>query len=226
MKYLVLILIISVSACASVPRPQLDFSPGATVETLSSEVSLSIHTADSSMGGHGYLLYRRPDQLHLLVLSPFGNILFEVFAMGERITLVYPPQSTAFSGSFDELPDKGGLREWRLMHWVMEVDPPGKGLLNGSVERMAGQGFMEKVTFENGLVTAKTSPDGDQVFYSNYTVVNGVPVAGAVELRNRRDERIRIKLEGPDVNVPLDDASFQPRLNGFTVLPLSALQGE
>jgi len=223
--YLLICTSLAWQGCASTSKSLLDYQAGAVVDTLSSPVSLSIHTTDRSMGGHGYLLYRRPDQLHLLVLSPFGTTLFEVFALGERITLVYPAQSTAYSGRFDELPERGGLQGWRLMRWIMEADPPGEGLLNGNVERMGRQGFIEKVTFENGLVTAKTSPDGDQVFYSNYAVVNGVPVAGVVELRNNREDRIRIKLNEPEVNNSLDESAFTPRLQGMTILPLSAIQG-
>jgi hypothetical protein len=161
------------TACATVPAPPLDYRPGAVVETISSAVSLSIHTADSSMGGNGYLLYRRPDQLHLVMLSPFGTTMMEAFALGDRITLMYPSRSTAYVGHFDELPDKGGLQGWRLMRWVMDADPSGELPLSGRVERISKQGFSEVVTYENGLVTSKESSDGDQVHYRNYSVVNG-----------------------------------------------------
>ncbi|HEY3415955.1 MAG TPA: outer membrane lipoprotein LolB, partial [Armatimonadota bacterium] len=83
------------SGCAITPHVALDYTPGVVVETLSSSVSLSIHTTDRSMGGHGYLVFRRPDQLHLVVLSPFGTTMLEAFALGEQITLVYPAQMTA-----------------------------------------------------------------------------------------------------------------------------------
>jgi hypothetical protein len=220
-----LLMFLLLSACATVPRPTLDYCPGAAVETLSSAVSLSIHTADRSMGGHGYLVYRRPDQVHLVVLSPFGSTLFEVFALGERITLVYPAQSTAYSGRFDELPDKGGLQGWRLMRWVMDIDPPGESRLNGTVERMGRLGFEEKVSFENGLVTSKASRNGEQVYYSNYIVVNSVPIAAEIELRNEHEDRIRLSFEEPEINTPLEDSAFIPRLDGMTILPLSAIQG-
>jgi hypothetical protein len=212
------------TACATVPAPPLDYRPGAVVETISSAVSLSIHAADSSMGGNGYLLFRRPDQLHLVMLSPFGTTMMEAFALGDRITLMYPSRSTAYVGHFDELPDKGGLQGWRLMRWVMDADPSGKMPLSGRVERISKQGFSEVVTYENGLVTSKESSDGDQVHYRNYSVVNGVPLAGELDMRNSRGDRIRIVLDEPEVNTPLENAVFTPRLDGLTVLPLSAIQ--
>jgi len=177
------------------------------------------------MGGSGYLLFRRPDQLHLVVLSPFGTTMMEAFALGDRITLVYPSRTTAYVGNFDELPDKGGLQGWRLMRWVMDADPSGGLPLSGTVERVSKPGFSEKVTYENGLVTAKESSGGDQVQYRNYSVVNGVPLAGELDMRNGRGDRIRIVLDEPEVNTRLDDAVFTPQLDGLTIMPLSAIQG-
>ncbi|MHB8121539.1 MAG: lipoprotein insertase outer membrane protein LolB [Desulfuromonadaceae bacterium] len=216
------------SACATVPTPPLDYRPGAVVETLSSAVSLSIHAAESRMSGSGYLLFRRPDQLHLIVLSPFGTTLMEAFALGDRITLVYPSRATAYVGNFNELPEKGGLQGWRLMRWVMDADPAdpsGVLPLSGTVERVSKTGSSEKVTYENGLVAAKESSAGDQIQYRNYAVVNGVPLAGELDLRNDRGDRIRIVLDEPEVNTVLDDAVFTPQLDGLTIIPLSAIQG-
>ena len=213
------------SACATVPTPPLDYRPGAVVETLSSAVSLSIHAAESRMSGSGYLLFRRPDQLHLIVLSPFGTTLMEAFALGDRITLVYPSRATAYVGNFNELPEKGGLQGWRLMRWVMDADPSGELPLSGTVERVSKTGSSEKVTYENGLVAAKESSAGDQVQYRNYAVVNGVPLAMELDLRNDRGDRIRIVLDEPEVNTVLDDAVFTPQLDGLTIMPLSAIQG-
>ncbi|MDD2272260.1 MAG: lipoprotein insertase outer membrane protein LolB [Desulfuromonadaceae bacterium] len=224
LKHLLPLLLLT--ACATIPTPLPDHRPGAVMETLSSAVSISIHTAGRSMGGSGYLLFRRPDQLHLVVLSPFGTTMLEAFALGDRITLIYPSRSTAYVGRFDELPEKGGLQGWRLMRWVMDADPREAGQpLNGTVERTGALGSSEKVTYENGLVTAKDSASGDHVSYSSYSVVNGVPVAAELDLRNARDNRIRITLDEPEVNTHLDDAVFAPHLDGLTVMPLSAIKG-
>lgn len=215
-------------ACATVPPPPLDYRSGATVETLSSAVSLSIQSAEGSMSGSGYLLFRRPDQLHLVVLSPFGTTLLEAFAMGDRITLIYPSRSTAYVGDFNELPVKGGLQGWRLMRWVMDADAADASTeqpRSGTVERIGRLGISEKVTYENGLVTAKESADGDHVDYRGYKVVGGVPLAAELDLSNGRGDRFRIVLDEPEVNTPLDDAVFTPKLDGLTIIPLAALRG-
>ena len=60
------------TAC-STARPILDYNPEATLETLSAAVSMSVVTADNGMSGSGFMIYRRPDQLHLVLLSPFSG---------------------------------------------------------------------------------------------------------------------------------------------------------
>lgn len=220
----VFVFLVLFSGCATTPPVMLEYRSGSVVDTLASSVSLSIHASDYSMGGNGYMVFRRPDRLHLVVLSPFGTTMMEAFVVGERITLVYPSQMTAYSGRFDELPDKGGLQGWSMMRWVMDADPDGNRLLNGDIERVGKLGFTEKVTFENGLVTSKTSPRGDQVYYGKYSVVNGVPLAAQVEMRNAREDRVRLTLDEPEVNTPLDDSVFIPRLDGMTVYPLAAIR--
>lgn len=224
-KYLLPLLLLTACATITPPAPGPGYGPDAVVKTLSSAVSLSIHSKENSMGGSGYLVFRRPDQLHLVVLSPFGTTLMEAFALGNSITLIYPSQSTAYAGRFEELPDKGGLQGWRMMGWVMDADPRDGKPLSETVERIGKLGFSEKVTYEHGLVTAKESMAGDHAYYSKYSVVNGIPVAGELDLRNSREDRILITLEEPEINSQLDDAVFVPHLDGLTVLPLSALKG-
>lgn len=226
-KWIALLLIpvsFLLTSCA-MTAPRLNYSAGATVETLSSAVSLSVFSADRSMSGSGFLVYRRPDKLHLIMLTPFGTTLMEVIAQGERIAILYPASATAYVGRIDELPDKGGLQGWRLMRWVMDVPSPDPGRADGIVERQGAQGLREQVTYAGGLVTAKTNQNGDQVYYSRYSLVNGVPLANELELRNAREERIRIVLDEPEVNGSLEVTAFVPHLDGMTVLPLTALQG-
>ena len=225
-RALLVALFLAVTAgCVSAPRPVLDFTPGAVVATLSSPVSMSIQAADRGMAGHGYLIFRRPGQARMVILSPFGTTIMEAIVSSDRITLLYPGQMTAYSGRLGELPDKGGLQGWRLMQWVMDAEPPGDPSRNGTVERMGKQGFNEKLTFENGLVVAKESQQGDRVYYEKYVVINGVPLATEVDMRNARDDRVSLKLDEPEINTPLDDDVFQPKLDGYTILPLSALAG-
>lgn len=226
-RYLIrLVPLLVLAACATLPRPGSDFQPGAVVETLSSAVSLSVQARDAAMGGNGFMVYRRPDQLHLVILSPFGTTFMEAFVQGDRITLVYPPRAMAYSGPISDLPEKDGMPGWRMMRWIMDADPPpAGGLANGTLERSARQGGKEQVTFENGLVIAKVSAAGDRVYYSRYAVINGVPLATEIDLRTARDDRLLLTLSEPEVNTPLDDAALLPRLDGMTVLPLAELTG-
>ncbi|MBC7961825.1 MAG: outer membrane lipoprotein LolB [Steroidobacteraceae bacterium] len=224
MRFLIIAAPLLLAAC-SMARPALVYSPGATVDTLSAAVSLSVTTADSGMSGSGFLVYRRPDQLHLVLLSPFGTTMIEIFSNGEQITLLYPGSSTAYVGRIADLPVKGGLQGWRLMRWVMDAAPSDLPGQNGTIERTGSHGVVEKVTFENGLVTAKSTKNGDKVYYSRYTVAGGVPFAAELDLRNSQDDRIRMVLDEPEVNAPLENAAFLPRLEGVKVLPLSQLKG-
>lgn len=221
LKHLLPLLLLS--ACASLAPAPLNYRQGAVVESLSSSVYLSINASGMNLAGSGYLVYRRPDQLHLVVLTPFGTTILEAFALGERIVLIYPSQSTAYVGKFDELPDNNALQGWRLMRWVMDADPREDKQLCEAVERIGKLGFSEKLSYKNGLVVAKESQTGDKVLYGKYVAIKGIPVASELELQNSREDSIRITLDEPDVNIYLDDTLFVPRLDGLTVVPLSEL---
>jgi hypothetical protein len=52
-----------------------------------------------------------------------------------------------------------------------------------------------------------------------------VPLAAEVEMSNARDDRVRLTMDEPEVNSSVDDSAFMPKLDGMTVLPLSAIQG-
>lgn len=71
--FLLALLILTTLGCATAPKPREPFIPGATVETLASGISLSVTSLEGSTGGTGYLLYRRPDSFHVVMLTPFGT---------------------------------------------------------------------------------------------------------------------------------------------------------
>lgn len=223
-RFLTIITPLLLLTACSTTRPALDYTPGATLDTLSAAVSMSVVTADNGMSGSGFMVYRRPDQLHLVLLSPFGTTMLEIFSQGEQVTLLYPGSSIAYVGTIADLPAKGGLQGWRLMRWVMDAAPAPSSETNGTIERPGVQGLSEKVTYENGLVVSKSTADGEQVYYSRYTVAGGVPFAAELELRNAREDRIRIVLDEPEINTSLEEAVFQPRMDGVKILPLSLLR--
>ncbi len=217
------ILLITTS-CAHTTKTPLIYNQGAIVETMSTGISLSLQTSDQNLSGNGFMVYRRPDKIHMILLSPFGTTVFEVFALGNQITLVYPSQGVAYTGHFNQLPRKGGAQSWSLMRWTMDADPVGMMKVDGTYGRINNQGTKEDITVVNGLITVKTNTDGDKIYYEDYSLINGVPVASEIDIRNKQDDRIRLKLQETEINTHLDDAAFIPRLEGIKLLPLSELE--
>jgi hypothetical protein len=222
-KVVTCLLFLCITACAAVQKPAIVPVPGSVLDTLSSSVSLSLRTPNGTVSGHGLMTYRRPDQFHFVMLSPFGSTVLEAFALGERLTLVYPSQAVAYSGRFDELPDGSGMEGWRLLRWVMDAAPSTTAVQNGTIQRTSSVVGSESVTFTSGLVTHKATPSGDRVNYGDYELVNGVPFAAEMEMLTTRKDTIRLGFQEPEVNVALDVADFTPRLDGVKLLPLSAL---
>lgn len=216
------LLFLLLTSCVPLRKQALVYDAGSSLDSLSASVSLSLRSRGGSLSGSGLMVYRRPDRFHFVMLSPFGSTLLEAFALGERLTLVYPSQALAFSGRFDELPDGSSMEGWRLLRWVMDAQPAASPL-NGSVERDGGAAGPESVTYESGLVTAKRTSRGDRVRYDDYSLVNGVPLPGRLEVNTSSGDRINLAYDDPEVNGPLDDALFTPRLDGLRVLPLALL---
>jgi len=223
-RILLLSVLFLLSSCAG-PLANLPYTKGAVADTLSAAVSLSFSSGERGMSGNGYLIYRRPDLMRLIVLSPFGTTLMELYVNGERITIVYPGKGAAFAGRLADLPERGESAGWRQVRWVMDVDPPGSALRDGTLERLNSLGVRERVTFENGLVTAKALSNGDEARYGDFEVIGGVPLATEIVMENAAGDRFRLKLNEPEVNTPLETDVFTPRLDGLTVYPLAALQG-
>ena len=210
--------------CAGTLKPSLVYQPGAIVETLSATASLSISKGEQGMAGNGYLLYQRPDRMRMVILSPFGTTMMEAIVTGSRITIISNSKGEAFSGTLEELPLTGQGETWRNARWVMDTDPPGSFVGDGSLERVNSMGARELVAFENGLVVSKSLANGDMVRYRDYQLVNGVPLATEIIMDSRDGGRFRIKVTEPEVNAELAADAFTAHLDGLTVYPLSALQ--
>ncbi len=213
-------------ACATGRPAGLVYTAGAQVDTLSSPVSLSFSSAGGGMAGSGFMVYGRPDRMRLVILSPFGTTLSEIFVDGERITIVDPGKSCAYRGGLAELPDVPQLHAWRLVRWVMDVDPPGSVAGDGALERVDRLGLRERAQFENGLLVKKTLDDGSEARYGGFVVMDGVPLATEIVMTNPAGDRFRITLKEPELNAPLPPDVFTPQLDGLRLLPLAALRGE
>jgi hypothetical protein len=219
------VLMLALAACATVPKPELPVQPGAAVETMQSVVSLSVKNAGNSMGGNGYLIFKRPDQFHLVVLAPFGITVMEVFVNGERITCLIPSKQTAYSGKFSDLPEQNALKGWSMMRWVVETPSAANGA-GGELERMSEDGRMEFLKFdERGLLQRKTNQDGDQITYSKYRQINGVAFPATIEMRDRLGNTVKVSFDEPEINQPVEEAALVPNLDGYTVLPLTDFRG-
>lgn len=218
-----LLLLPLLGACAAT-TPNLTYTAGARVETLSAPVSLSVSNGDQGMGASGYLLYKRPNRMRMVILSPFGTTIMEVFVTGDRITIVDIANSAAYNGLIADLPEDGEGRTWRNARWAMEIDVPDGGPRSGTLERVTRDGARETLTFENGLLTSRRLASGDEVTYGDYSVVNGVPLASEIIMYPSSGGRVRIKVSEPEVNAGLEPESFTPNLDGLAVYPLTALR--
>ncbi len=223
-------LLLLLSGCSTVtPHPttlSTTVVPANTpaLETLSSSVTLSFRTAEKHMSGRGVMLYRRPDQLRLVLLSPFGTTLMEVLINGQELILSYPGNGVAYSGLVSQLPRAAGQQPWRLLQWVLSHEPPPGAPEQGSITHTNGFGSEETVTLERGLVVEKSLKQGERVRYRNYRQLQGVWVATELLMEGADGERITVTLEDPEINEDLGEQAFVPRLAGLKLLPLTELK--
>ena len=220
-----LLLVPFLSGCAGLrPAEELKYTDGSVAESLSSNASLSYVSSDQSFSGSGVLMFRKPDQIRAVILSPFGSVLQEIFVNGENITIVDAGNGTAFSGSFMDLPAKGNLGGWRNIHWLIDIDPPEFSRRTTAIERTNRYGHQEKAVFENGLLISKRTAEGDHVRYEKYTTVKGVAFPLEIIYKSVADEKFTIQFEEPEINVPLADGVFTANPGKYRVYPLSVLR--
>jgi len=228
MYRLLLILFVGLlTACSTTTRqlpPSTPLQPGAVVETLSSTVTVSLRTAERNLAARGVMLYRRPDQLRLILLSPFGTTLMEAQLNGEQLTLAYPANGVAYQGQINELPAATGQRGFAMLRWVLDTDMPAGTVATGIVSRPAVRGGIEQVSLQDGLVVEKNLSSGERVRYRNYRSHDGVPLAQELQMESIEGDRIRLTLEEPEVNLGLEDHAFIISLAGLRLLPLSQLK--
>lgn len=227
-KILLLIpaLLLSFSACATVPKPMPSAKPGKQVETLQSEVSLSVRSGDKSLGGRGYLVFKQPDSFHLAVFSPFGFTLMELFVADERITCLIPMKQKAYQGLISDIPSGNALKGWGMMRWVVETPPAPEGKKSGTQNYLSPDGKKEILCYDDrGLLASKTNTEGDKVVYRDYHDRNGVAFPSSIEISNAKGDTVRILFDEPEVNQPVEDGVLTPALEGVEVLPLSAFRG-
>lgn len=224
---LTLAAVIALSSCAAMPKPAPlpSTAPKGDVRTLQSEVTLSLKASGKSIGGRGYLVFSQPDRFHLVMLSPFGTTLMEIYLAGDQITCIVPSKQTAYQGRLSELPDRNGLRAWGLVRWVID-QPPSGTVAPGVHEYLTADGKKEILSFdEHGLLTGKINAGGDKVTYGEYHDRNGVAFPSTIEMANSSGDTVKIVFNDPEINSPLEDSVLTPNLDGMETLPLSYFRG-
>jgi outer membrane lipoprotein-sorting protein len=206
------------------PMAELRYTDGSVAESLSSNVSLSYVSPDQSISGSGVLMFRKPDQIRAVILSPFGSVLQEVYVHGEQVTIIDAGNGTAFNGSYMDLPGKSNFSGWRNIHWLIDIDPPEISRRTTVIERTNRYGHQEKAVFENGLLTSKTTAEGNTVWYNRYTTVKGVAFPLEIIYKSVANEKFTIQFEEPEINVPFADGAFSVNLSKYRVYPLSVLR--
>jgi outer membrane lipoprotein-sorting protein len=214
-----------ISACLPARIPVgVNDTNGTVVSTLSSNISLSYATPEKNFSGSGFLMFKKPDQMRVVILSPFGSVLQEVYISGDLVTIVDTGNGIAFRGTYNDLPDKGEFSSWRYIHWLFDIDPPDPLRSNTDIKRINRFGQREKAVFENGLLISKTTASGGHVGYATYTAVQGVALPLEIKFETAAKEKITILLEDPEINAPIADGAFAPNLNKLRVYPLSSLK--
>ena len=223
--YYLLLLVPFFSGCTTA-RPKVDvtYTDGSVAESFSSNVSLSYVISNQSISGSGVLMFRKPDQIRAVILSPFGSVLQEVYVHGEQLSIIDAGNSTAFYGSYMDLPGKGPFSGWRNIHWLFDVDPPDASRRFAAFERINKYGHQEKAVFENGLLVSKTTVEGDFVSYGKYSTVKGVAFPLEIIYKTIENEKFTILFEEPEINVSFADGAFSVDLSKYRVYPLSVLR--
>jgi len=218
------LLLLLIGGCASRPVPLSGPVRGVEITTLQGSVTLAMETAGGSTGGRGYLFYRKPDNFRLTILSPFGQTVLELFVAGEDVTCLLPAKKQAWRGKMSELPENLGMNIWPLLQWVVEPPRPAGPALVRRFQR--NDGTLETVYYgRDGLVQRKNNASGDEVIYDDYHEDEGIAVPWILEVRTAAGSRLKLLLDEPEVNRPLDEELLQPSLAGMDVLPLAEFRG-
>jgi len=224
--FLIPALLLSLSACATAPKPLPSAAPGKQVETLQSEVSLSVRSGDKSIGGRGYLVFKQPDRFHLAVFSPFGFTLMDLFVNDQQLTCLIPAKQVAYQGLISDIPDGNALKGWGMMRWVVETPPASDDNKSVTRNQITPDGRKEILFYDDrGLLASKSNEEGDRVVYRDYHDRNGVAFPSSIEISNAKGDSVHIVFDEPELNLPVEDVVLTPALEGVNVLPLTAFRG-
>jgi hypothetical protein len=214
------------TGCATLPKAQVPFRPGAMLETVAAMVTISVKAPQISTGGHGYMVYERPDRFHLVVLTPFGTTAMEFYSSDDRLTIVFPSRGEAYTGTFDEMPANSPLWGWRMIRLMAIDEPLFDPLKKGTSEKKrTSSGEITSYYDQSGLLVRKQFSSGEEVFFSNYQSVDGVPFPSVIGFIDRNATRVKITFDEPEINKPMENAALVPNLDGIAQHPLASFKG-
>ena len=196
-----------------------------TVRTLTAGVSLSIHTQRGGVSARGYLVYQQPDSFRLVITTPFGATVAELYGSDDSLSVVVPGKRTVYSGSIRGLLPQSPLRNWGRMRWVMTplTERPGTP---GTRERLTAEGVPETVVYDaNGLAERMTTASGVEARYQGYRLYNGAAVPDVIEVADGYGDTVKLTLDDPEVNQKLDEGMVHPDSTGYEVYPLDEFKG-
>jgi outer membrane lipoprotein-sorting protein len=212
--------------CASIPKEQVPFRSGAMLETVAAMVTISIKSPQVNTGGHGYMVYKRPDSFHMVMLTPFGTTALETYSSDDRLTIVIPSKGVAYAGAFADMPDDSPLRGWRMIRLMAVDEPLFDPMKKGTSEKISKEsGGITSFYDAQGLLERKKFSSGEEVFFRDYQSVEGVPFPGVIEFTDRNGSRVKITFDEPEINKPLEDTALTPNVEGITILPLANFKG-
>jgi hypothetical protein len=210
---------LALAGCATAPvRP----APvhGVVMETLQAGVNVSLESPAGKIGGNGVLFYQRPESFRISILSPFGQVFMDIIVNGNRILCLRDGLKKGWQGEMGDLPGSLGARVWPLMKWVVEPPHPAGPAMERVFTRP--DGTLEKVRYDSGgYVLSKADSFGDEVTYGDYQVTGDVAVPTLIDLHTSEGSHLRLRLDEPEVNRPIEREIFEPKLEGYEILPLS-----
>lgn len=213
--------------CSCVSRPAV-IEPqtvhGVVIDTLQGGVNVSLQSPAGKMSGNGFLFYRRPETFRITILAPFGQSVLDIIVNNGKVLCLADSRKKGWQGEMADLPPWLGSGIWPLLKWVVEPPHPAGASLERSFSR--SDGSVEKIFYNSaGFVQKKVNSSGDLVTYGDYRVIDGIAVPMLIEIATADGNRLKLVLDEPEVNKPVEDAVLAPDLKGYEILPLAEFKG-
>lgn len=223
-QFLLAVLLMTLSACVSVPAQKQATLHGDVIETLQGPVNISLTTSTGKMSGNGILFYQRPASFRLTLLAPFGQSILDIVVNGEKVICLMESKGKVWVGSMQELPEWIGTQLWPLLAWAVEPPKPAGPALERIFIR--ADSTFEKIYYDtSGFVQRKVNEIGDEVVYSDYRRTDGIAVPNVIEIRASEGSTLRLAFDEPEVNRSIDSDILNPQIDRYAIISLEEFKG-